>query len=190
VADVKKPSEIAQSVAPDARDTSRPTDMKDLETQAQKARNSSSTTVCCCVDPYFNEEPSEYAAPTHSREGDVFKHRVHFRTRVVCFNLCYNTESTTQTVIQRASDGSVLKTVTVDELNQPAQFFLVRSEKCKHKHHELRRFTFCGRILYFLCTVPGVTSTCKKCVCIEDCVSTENVETIRCERSLYSRRHF
>jgi hypothetical protein len=186
---LKKPSEIAQSGDVDGRDTGRPTDLKDIEAQAQKVKQNN-TTVCCCIDPYMHEENEAYVPPGHCRDGDVLKHRVHFRTRVYCCNLCYNTESTTQNVILKASDGTVIKTVTLDDLSNPQMFFQVRSEKCGHKHHDLNRLSVIGRVLTYCCTVPGLLSTCKKLLCIEDCVTTENVHTVRCERTLFSRRHF
>jgi hypothetical protein len=190
VSDLKKPSEIAQEGGVEGRETGRPTDMKDLENQAKSVKDAQNVTVCCCVDPYIVDEPSAPEANMSTREGDVFKHRVHFRTRVVCFNMCYNTENTTQTLILRASDGAAVKTITVDDLNKPDQYFLVRTEKCKQKHHDLKRYSVLGGLLVHLCSVQGLLSTCRKCLCIEDCVSTVAIETIRCERSLYSRRHF
>lgn len=187
----KKPSEIAQTAtALDTRETGRPTDMKELESQARNVKTTANDFVCCCIDPYIREEGSPPEQQQQFREGDVFKHRTHFKTRVICFNLCQNTENTTQTIITKANDGTVVKTVTVEDLNQPNQYFLVRSEKCKHKHHELTRLSILGRLLVSCCTFNGLTSTCRKFLCIDDCVSTVPIETIRCERSLYSRRHF
>jgi hypothetical protein len=192
--DPKKPSEITQeNGGVEARDTGRPTDMKDnieSQTQAAKDKMAGNNYVCCCIDPYITEEPTPYPANLLSREGDVFKHRVHFRTHVICCNMCFNAENTTQNIITRAADGAAAKGVTVDELNNVQKYFMVRSEKCDCKHHELRRLTLMGRILVHLCTLQGCFSTCKKLCCCDDCISTTNVDTIRCERTLYSRRAF
>jgi hypothetical protein len=188
---VKKPSEIVNNIEnallENQRETGRITDM--LEVDIIKAtKNPKYTTVCCCIDPYINEKPHIYVPGAQIRDGDVYKHRVHLMTMVVCFNICHNIEHTTETFIQRASDGVQLKTMKVEELNDPNQFFLVKAEKCPYKHHDLRRYSVFGRLLVSLCTPAGVLSTCRKCCCLEDCVNTVNIGTVRCERSLYSRR--
>jgi hypothetical protein len=190
--DEKKPSEIAQGNGVEGRDTGRPTDLKELENQTKVAKDSNSgpRTVCCCIDPYLNEDATPYPENLLSREGDVYKHRVQFKTRVICFNLCYNTENSTHTIIQRASDGAIAKGISPEDLNQVQQYFLVRSEKCNHKHHDLRRLSVMGRMLVYFCTTEGLLSTCKKLCCLEDCVNTVNIETVRCERTLYSRRAY
>jgi hypothetical protein len=191
--DVKKPSEIAQENAGiDARETGRPTDMKELEnqTKAAKDKNTGPNYVCCCIDPYINEEPTPHLNNLLCREGDVYRHRVHFKTYVVCCNICFKPDTSTENVILRAADGAIAKGVGMDDLNNNQKYFMVRSEKCTCKHHELRRVSFIGRILVYLCTGQGLFSTCKKVCCFEDCISYSNVATIRCERTLYSKRAF
>jgi hypothetical protein len=191
--DVKKPSEIAQENAgAEARDTGRPTDLKELENQTQFVKDKSAGTnyVCCCIDPYITDKTPPYPTNLLCRDGDVFKHRAHFKSHVVCFNICYKSDHASETVIVRASDGTVAKGVTVDDLSNMQKYFLVRSEKCNLKHHGLKRLSFHGRLLVYLCTVQGLFSTCKQVCCCDDCITYTNVETVRCERSLYSKRGF
>lgn len=188
--EAKKPSEIILGTTIQ-RDTARPTDLPNPEVVLTKVVvPKSSSTVCCCINPYVNEEASMYAPGNYIREGDVYKHRTTMLRMVVCFNLCYNTEFVTQTIIMRAADGTQLPNVTIDDLNDISKFFLVKSEKCKHRHHDIRRYSDLGRVLKFLCTFSGIASTLRKVFCMEDCVDTVNIRTVRCERSHYSRRHF
>jgi hypothetical protein len=184
----KKPSEIVLEVDPVQRETGRLTDLPNPgEVLAKRKQHN---TICCCIDPYINEEESVYAPGNYIREGDVYRHRTHMRRMVVCFNICHTHEYFSQTLIQRAADGRTLNNVTVDELNNINMYFLVKSETCKHKHHDVRRYSNFGRILKFMCTIEGVTSTLRKLACLDNCMDNVNVETLRCERSLYSRRHF
>jgi hypothetical protein len=187
---VKKPSEIVLQVDPVQRGTGRMTGDQLPNPQEILVKHKASNTICCCIDPYVNEEASIYAPGNYMREGDVYRHRTHMMRMVVCFNVCYSTEYISESLIQRAADGVTLNNVTVDELNNINKYFLVKSEKCSHRHHDIRRYSNVGRVLKFLCTIEGVTSTLRKLVCLDDCVSTVKVQTLRCERSLYSRRHF
>jgi hypothetical protein len=188
-AGVKKPSQLLHEVDIELRETGRVTDFHDIEFQNKKSSFNQST-VCCCIDPYIDEEHSVYFPGDNIRDGDVYKHRAQIIKMVVCFNICHREEYFTETIIHRALDGLPMKTITVDELNNPHHFFLVKSEPCQHRHHDLRRYTTYGRILRFLCTIPGILSTMRKLFCLEECTNTVHVKTVRCERSLYSRRHF
>jgi hypothetical protein len=186
--DIKKPSELVTGQPEvELRETGRVTDFHEIELQNKSFTQS---TVCCCIDPYIDEEASVHIPSDTCRDGDVYKHRTQMVRMVVCFNLCYREEYVTETLIQRANDGFPMKTITVDELNNPHHFFLVKSEKCNHRHHDLRRYSNMGRIFRFLFTTRGILSTLKKLCCLEDCTNTVYVKTVRCERSLYSRRHF
>lgn len=185
---VKKPSEVVLEIDGVQRETGRLTDLPNPDEILAKRKYLS--TVCCCIDPYVNEEASVYAPGNYIREGDVYKHRVHMKRMIVCFNLCYSSEYITKTLIQRASDGTPLSNLTTDDLGNINKYFLVKSEKCKHRHHDIKRYSNVGRILKFLCTLDGIASTLRKMVCLEDCVNTVDIQTLRCERSLYSRRHF
>jgi hypothetical protein len=187
--DTKKPSEIAKSTDPVQRETARPTDLPSPdEVLAKKAANRS--TICCCIDPYVNEEPSFYVPGSFIRQGDVYRHRTTMVRQVVCFNLCWNTEFRSQNIITRAADGVVMPNITLDELNNINNYFLVKSEKCNHRHHDIRRYSNMGRILKFLFTPAGIYSTLRKLICLDECIDTVNTRTVRCERSHYSRRHF
>jgi hypothetical protein len=190
-ADVLKPSEIVGNgdlALRDTRDTGRTTGLNEADVVLVSKNAAKVAPVCCCIDPYVAEKPHIYVPSAFVREGDVYKHRTHYLTMVICFNICYNTEHSSEVVVQRAMDGAVLKNIRVEDLENPNQFFLVKSEKCPYKHHDLQRFSVIGRILVHLCTIKGIISTCRKFVCLDDCVNTVNVATVRCERSLYSRR--
>lgn len=189
--DTKKPSEIVLGSDPIQRETGRPTDLPNTdEVLAAKKGVAESGTVCCCIDPYVNEEATVYAPGAYMREGDVYKHRTTMVRMVVCFNLCYSTEFVAKNIIMRASDGVVLDNVKVTDLENISNYFLVKSEKCTFKHHDIRRYSNVGRVLKFLCTPQGLCSTLRKIICIDDCVDTVNIRTVRCERSHYSKRHF
>jgi hypothetical protein len=188
VADTKKPSEIVLEAPAMQRDTGRPTDLPNPD-EVVTRRVLESGTICCCIDPYVNEEASVYVPGSYIREGDVYKHRTTMVRMVICFNVCYSTEYTTQTTVVRAADGATLN-IEANELNDIAKFFLVKSEKCKHRHHDIRRYSVLGRTVKYLCTLQGIVSTLRKVTCIEDCVDTVNIRTVRCERSHYSRRNF
>jgi hypothetical protein len=188
--DIKKPSQIVLEVDQEQRETRQITDLFEIEIFNRKGSFRNSSTICCCIDPFITEEGSIYFPGDYFREGDVYKHRVTLMRMVICFNICHRLEPVTETFIQRASDGLPLKTVSVEELDNINHFFLVRTEKCGHRHHDLRRYSVYGRLLKFLCTFSGIVSTVRKLTCIEECVSTVNVQTVRCEKSLYSRRHF
>lgn len=187
--EVKKPSELLHGVDIELRETGRVTDFHDIEFQNKKS-SFNNRFVCCCIDPYIDEEQSVYFCGDNIRDGDVYKHRAQLIKMVICFNICYREEFVTETIIHRAVDGLPMKTVTVEELSNPHHFFLVRSEKCTHRHHDLRRYSNLGRILRFLCTASGLLSTLRKMFCLEECTNVVHVKTVRCERSLYSRRHF
>lgn len=189
--DIKKPSQVVLEMDVEARETGRITDFLEIEMFNRKTSfTNHSNTICCCIDPYINEEASLYFPGDFCRDGDVYKHRARMVKMVICFNICHRLEFTTDTVIQRASDGFPLKGITSETLDDPRNFFLVKTERCSHRHHDLRRYSVHGRILKFLCTFAGIVSTVKKLCCIEDCVNTVHVKTLRCEKSLYSRRHF
>jgi hypothetical protein len=189
--DIKKPSQIVLEMDTEARTTGRITDFLEIEMFNRKTSfTNHSSSICCCIDPYINEEASIHFPGDYCRDGDVYKHRARMVKMVICFNICHRLEFTTETVLQRASDGFPLKSIAAEELEDTKKYFLVKTERCGHRHHDLRRYSIHGRILKFLCTLPGIVSTMKKLCCLEDCVNTVNVSTIRCEKSLYSRRQF
>lgn len=186
--DLKKPSEIANDADPLQRETGRITDLRDLDLPAKANYLPQNRTVCCCVDPYIDEEASVYKIAGDFREGDVFVHKAQFLKMTICINVCFTTEVVTETIIHKAIDGTIAKGIRRDQLSDIKEYILVKTDRCRHRHHDLKRYSTTGRILKFCCTWQGIISTFRKALCLEECTNTVYVRTLQCDRTLYQRR--
>ena len=164
----------------DQRQTGRITELFDLEIQF-KSKKLQTHPICCCINPYIDEEPTVYF-PGFERfyPTDVWQHRAELKYERIFFNLCSFSNIEFVSSMQRATDGVVYPV----DMNLDG-YTLVKTEKCSHRHHDLRRYSTMGRLLTHLCTGRGLLSTVRKCCCMDMWEDHVAVETVRCERQLY-----
>ena len=174
------------------RQTGRITEVFDLEIQ-MKTKKTVTNYICCCIIPYIDEEPTVYF-PGYDmlHPTDIYQHDVELKYERIFFNICSKFEVKSVSILQRATDGALILTHN-KSLNE---YKLMKTEKCTHRHHDLRRYSTMGRLLTYLCTGQGLLSTAEKCChsfwwCWYDMDSWQDyvaVETLQCERKLYRQR--